>query len=76
MRNGIIHNWTMTVDPGCKNVERFSGDIGWYMMESTAFNSNIGFKLKNEYNDLVSLKRQSLHLMDRALNQLQKFNFV
>ena len=28
-----IHNWTMTVDPGYKHVEKFSGGIIWYMMQ-------------------------------------------
>ena len=31
-KSNIIHNWTMTVDPGYKYVEKFSGGISWYMM--------------------------------------------
>ena len=33
-RSGIIHIWTMTVDPGYKYIEQFAGGITWYMMES------------------------------------------
>ena len=33
-KSNIIHNWTMTVDPGYKYVEKFSGGISWYMMQS------------------------------------------
>ena len=32
--SNIIHNWTMTVNLGYKNVEKFSGGISWYMMQS------------------------------------------
>ena len=32
-KSNIIHIWTMTVDPGYKYVERFSGGISWYMMQ-------------------------------------------
>ena len=33
-KSNIIHNWTTTVDPGCKYVEKFSGGISWYMMQT------------------------------------------
>ena len=33
-RSGIIHNWTMAVDPGYKYIESFAGGITWYMMET------------------------------------------
>ena len=33
-KSNIIHNWTMTVDPGFIYVEKFSGGIYWYMMQS------------------------------------------
>ena len=36
-RSGIIHNWTMTVDPGGKNVENFAGGTSWFLMESKDF---------------------------------------
>ena len=56
-RSGIIHNWTMTLDPGYKYVESFTGGITWYMMESKDV---ICFKLKNENNQIVSFNGQSI----------------
>ena len=56
----IIHNWTMTVNPGYKYVERFFGAISWYMMESKDIISSICFKLKNENNQLISFNGQSV----------------
>ena len=53
-RSGIIHNFTMVVDPGYKYIEKFRGGVQWYMMESTDIISSIFFKLKNENNELVS----------------------
>ena len=58
-RSGIIHNWTITVDPRYKYVELFTGGITWYMMESKDNISSICFKLKNENNQLVSLNGQN-----------------
>ena len=31
-RTGIIHNWSMTVDPVYKYVEKFRGNVQWYIM--------------------------------------------
>ena len=45
-RSGIIHNWTMTVGPGYKYTEKFSGGITWYMTETKDVISSISFKLK------------------------------
>ena len=45
-RSGMIHNRTMTVDPGYKNVERFPAGIRWYMMETKDFISSTNFKKK------------------------------
>ena len=59
-KSNIIHNWTMTVDPGYKCVEKFSGGISWYMMESKDIFSSICFKLKIENGNLVSFKGQSI----------------
>ena len=59
-KSNIIHNWTMTVDPGYKYVERFYGGISWYMMQSKDIISSICFKLKNENNQIVSFNGQSL----------------
>ena len=59
-QSNIIHNWTMTLNPGYKYVERFFGGITWYMMESKDTISSICFKLKNENNQLVSFNGQSV----------------
>ena len=59
-QSNIIHNWTMTVNPGYKYVERFFGGVTWYMMESKDIISSICFKLKNENNQLVSFNGQSV----------------
>ena len=59
-KSNIIHNWTMTVDPGYKYVEKFSGGVQWYMMESKDIISSICFKLKNENGNLVSFNGQSI----------------
>ena len=45
-RTGIFHNCTMDVDPGYKYIEKVSGGITWYMMESKDVTSSIRFKLK------------------------------
>ena len=59
-KSNIFHNWTMTVDPGYKYVENFSGGISWYMMQTKDIISSICFKLKNENNQLVSFNGQSI----------------
>ena len=59
-RSGIIHNFTMDVDPGYKYIEKFRGGISWYMLKTTDFISCINFKLKNENNELVSFSGQSV----------------
>ena len=59
-KSNIVHNWTMSVDPGYKYVEKFSGGISWYMMQAKDIISSICFKLKNENNQLVSFNGQSI----------------
>ena len=59
-RTGIIYNFTMDVNPGYKYVEKFRGNIQWYMMESKDIISSICFKLKNENRKLVSFNGQSV----------------
>ena len=59
-QSNIIHNWTMTVNPGYKYIEQFFGGITWYMMENKDIISSICFKLKNENNQLVSFNGQSV----------------
>ena len=58
-RSGIIHNFTMDVDPVYKYIEKFRGGIQCYTMESKYINSSVCFKLKNENNQLVSYNGQS-----------------
>ena len=59
-KSNIIHSWTMTVNPGYKDLEKFSGGISWYMMQSKDIISSICFKLKNETVQLVSFNGQSI----------------
>ena len=59
-RSGIVHNFTMDVDPGYKYTENFRDGVQWYMMESKDFFSSICFKLKKESGILVSLNGQSI----------------
>ena len=59
-KSNFILNWTMTVDPGYKYIEKISGGITWYMMQSKDIISSICFKLKNENNQLVSFNGQSV----------------
>ena len=59
-RSGVIHNFTMDVDPGYKYIEKFRGGVQWYMMESKDIISSICFKLKNEKGNLVSFNGQSI----------------
>ena len=47
-QSGIIHNFTMDVDPGYKYIENFRGGVQWYMMESKDIISSISFRIKNE----------------------------
>ena len=59
-RTGIIHNFTMDVDPVYKYIKKFRGDIQWYIMDSRDIISSICFKLKNENRNLVSFNGQSI----------------
>ena len=59
-RSGIIHNFTMGVDPGYKYIEKFRGGVQWYMMESKDIISSICFKFKNENGNLLSFNGQSV----------------
>ena len=57
-RSGILHNFTMDVDPGYNYIEKFRGGVQWYMMENKDVISSICFKLKNENKKLVSFNDQ------------------
>ena len=59
-RSGIIHNFTMDVDPGYKYIEKFRGGVQWYMTESKDIISSNCFKFKNENGNLVSFNGQSV----------------
>ena len=59
-KSGVIHNFTMDVDPGYKYIEKFRGGIQWYMMESKDIISSLRFKLKNENNESVNFNGQSI----------------
>ena len=59
-RSGIIHNFTMDVNPGYKYIEKFRGGVQWYMMESKDIISSVRFKLKNENNESVNFNGQSI----------------
>ena len=59
-RSGIIHNFTMDVDPGYKYIEKFRGGVQWYMMESKDNFSSVCFKLKKENENLVTFNGQSV----------------
>ena len=59
-RSGIIHNFTMDVDPGYKYIEKFRGGVLWYMMDSKDIISSICFKLKNEKDQMVSFNGQNI----------------
>ena len=50
----------MTVDPGFKYVESFTGGITWFMLESKDIVSTMGSKLKTESNQLVSFDGHSV----------------
>ena len=43
-RSGIIHNFTMDVDPGYKYIDKFQGGVQWYMTETKDFISSVNFK--------------------------------
>ena len=47
-RSGIIHNFTMDVDPGYNYIEKFQGGVQWYMIHTKDFISSINFNLKIE----------------------------
>ena len=59
-RSGIIHYFTMDVEPGYKFIDRFYSGVQWYMMQSKDIISSICFKLKNENGNLVSFNGQSI----------------
>ena len=67
-RSGIFQNFTMDVDPGYKYIDKFRGNVQWYMMQSRDNFSTICFKLKIENNQLISLTDKAL-LFDYPLKK-------
>ena len=59
-RSVNIHNFTVDVDPGNENIEKFQCGVQWYMMESKDILSSICFLLKNENNQIVYFNGQSI----------------
>ena len=59
-RSGIVHNFTMDVDPGYKYIEKFRGGVQWYMMEPRDIILSNCFNLKNGNGNLVSFNGQSV----------------
>ena len=59
-RSGIVHIFTMDVDPGYKEIEKFRGGVQLHMMETTDIISSICFKLNKENNQIVSFNGQSI----------------
>ena len=40
-RSKIIHNWTISVNPGSKYVVKFARAFSWYMMDTKDFHSTL-----------------------------------
>ena len=59
-RPRIIHSFTMDVDPGYKYIEKFRGELQWYMMDAKDIISSINLRLRNENGNLVSFNGQSV----------------
>ena len=59
-RSGIIHIFTMDVDPGYKYVEKYRGGIQCYMTDSKDIISSINFRIKNEKYQIVSFNGQNI----------------
>ena len=78
-RSGIVHNFTINVNPGYMYVKKFRGGVQWYMMESEDFISTTKFKSKKENRELasfnkriisfrISIKKVYFFLNDRDIN--------
>ena len=59
-RSGVIHHFTMDVNPRFKFIEKMRGSVHWHMIESKDIISSICFKLINENGNLISFKGQSV----------------
>ena len=59
-RSETVHDFTIDVDLGYNYVEKIRRGVHWYMIGSKDFIPGIIFELKNENNQVVSYKDQSL----------------
>ena len=71
-RTGIIHNFTMDVDPGFRHIEKFRGGVFYYRMERKDIISSICFKLKNENGNLVPINGRSI-TFSLSIKEIRKF---
>ena len=76
-RSRNIHNFLMDVDPGYKYIEKFRGGVQWHMTEAKDIISSVGFKLKNENNQLVSFNGQSItfRLSIKEIQEMDTYNY-
>ena len=59
-RSGIIHKFTMDVNNGYEDIDKFHGGVQCYMMECKDNISSVCFKFKNENNQLVSFNGKNI----------------
>ena len=71
--SGNFLDFTMDVDQGYKYIEKFCGNVKWYMIESRDIISIVCFKIKNESNQLVSFNGQSITF---SLSIKKNLNFI
>ena len=50
-RSELIHDMTMDVSPGYRDIDRFRGGVEWHKMRSKDFVSEINFIFEKENND-------------------------
>ena len=59
-RCGIIHNFTMGVDPEGKYYKKLGGGVQWYKMQIKNNVLSICLKLQNKNNQQLSFNGQSI----------------
>ena len=68
--SGIIHNFTMDVNPGYKYIEKFRGGVQWYMMEiKDIISSVLNWKMK------ITKQYHSTVKVSLFVYRLKKFDF-
>ena len=58
-RSGVIHNFTMDVNPGFEKIEKFRGRVQMYVMDSNNVIPSISFILRSDNGKLISFNGQS-----------------